>query len=69
MLVAKYEWFNWEMRAVEGSQRNQRREAPGTILGADAARPWLEDESRSKMVRRVLSLLLAGIAIWLFVTT
>lgn len=35
----------------------------------DAARPWLEDESRSKMVRRVLSLLLAGIAIWLFVTT
>ncbi len=42
----------------------------GTIvLLADAARPWLEDERRSTMVRRVLSLLLVGIALWLFVTT
>ena len=42
----------------------------GTIvLLADAARPWLEDERRSMIVRRVLSLLLVGIAIWLLATT
>lgn len=42
----------------------------GTIvLLADAARPWLEDECRSIIVRRVLSLLLVGIALWLLVTT
>lgn len=42
----------------------------GTIvLLADAARPWLESERRSTIVRRTLSLLLAGIAIWLLVTT
>lgn len=42
----------------------------GTIvLLADAARPWLEDERRSAIVRRVLSLLLVGIALWLLVTT
>ena len=41
-----------------------------TIVGlADAARPWLEDERRSQIMRRALSLVLAGIAIWLFVTT
>ena len=41
-----------------------------TIVGlADAARPWLENERRSQIMRRALSLLLAGIAIWLFVTT
>lgn len=39
------------------------------VVLADAARPWLEDERRSQIVRRVLSLLLAGIAVWLFVTT
>ena len=39
------------------------------VVLADAARPLLEDERRSKIVRRVLSLLLAGIALWLFVTT
>ena len=42
----------------------------GTIvLLGDAARPLLGDESRSKIVRRVLSLLLAGIAVWLFFET
>jgi threonine/homoserine/homoserine lactone efflux protein len=42
----------------------------GTIvLLADAARPWLEDERRSTLVRRVLSLLLLVIAIWLLLTT
>ncbi len=42
----------------------------GTIvLLADAARPWLEDERRSTLARRVLSLLLVVIAIWLLVTT
>ena len=39
------------------------------VLLADAARPWLEDERRSKIVRRSLSLLLVGIAVWLFATT
>ena len=39
------------------------------VLLADAARPWLQDESRSTVTRRVLSVLLAGIAIWLFVAT
>ena len=42
----------------------------GTIvLLADAARPWLEDERRSTFVRRALSLLLVGIAIWLLFAT
>lgn len=42
----------------------------GTIvLLADAARPWLEDERRSMLVRRALSLLLVVIAIWLLLTT
>ncbi len=39
------------------------------VLLADAARPWLEDERRSTLVRRALSLLLVLIAIWLLVTT
>lgn len=39
------------------------------VLLADAARPWLEDERRSMLVRRVLSLLLAGIALWLLAAT
>lgn len=42
----------------------------GTIvLLADGARPWLEDERRSTIARRVLSLLLVAIAVWLFATT
>lgn len=42
----------------------------GTIvLLADTAKPWLEDEQRIMIVRRVLSLLLVGIAIWLLATT
>ena len=42
----------------------------GTIvLLADAARPWLEDERRSALVRRSLSLLLASIAVWLLLST
>lgn len=39
------------------------------VLLADAARPWLENEQRSTIARRVLSLLLVAIAIWLLVTT
>lgn len=39
------------------------------VLLADAARPWLEDQRRSTTVRRALSLLLVGIALWLFFTT
>jgi threonine/homoserine/homoserine lactone efflux protein len=39
------------------------------VLLAGAARPWLEDERRSTIVRRVLALLLVAIAIWLLVTT
>lgn len=42
----------------------------GTIvLLADSARPWLEDRRRNTILRRVLSLLLVGIAIWLFAIT
>jgi threonine/homoserine/homoserine lactone efflux protein len=42
----------------------------GTIvLLADAARPWLEEEGRSTIVRRTLSLLLVVIATWLLFTT
>jgi threonine/homoserine/homoserine lactone efflux protein len=42
----------------------------GTIvLLADTARPWLEDKRRNTILRRVLSLLLVGIAIWLFAIT
>ena len=42
----------------------------GTIvLLADAARPWLEDEQRITLVRRILSVLLACIAVWLLATT
>jgi len=39
------------------------------VLLAHAARPWLEDERRSTIVRRILALLLVGIAVWLLVTT
>ena len=39
-----------------------------TLL-AHAARPWLEDQRRSTSVRRALSLLLVGVALWLFFTT
>lgn len=39
------------------------------VLLADAARPWLEDGRRHMVVRRVLSLLLVGIALWLLATT
>ena len=39
------------------------------VLLANVARPWLEDERRSTVVRRALSLLLVGIAVWPFVTT
>ena len=39
------------------------------VLLGDAARPWLEDEPRSTLIRRMLSLLLVGIAIWLFAAT
>jgi threonine/homoserine/homoserine lactone efflux protein len=39
------------------------------VLLADAARPWLEDERRSTIVRRILALLLVGIAVWLLLTT
>jgi threonine/homoserine/homoserine lactone efflux protein len=39
------------------------------VLLADAARPSLENEQRSTLVRRILSLLLVGIAVWLFAVT
>lgn len=39
------------------------------VLLADAARPWLEDERRSTLVRRSLSLVLAAIAAWLLLST
>lgn len=39
------------------------------VLLADAARPWLEDEARSTLVRRVLSALLFVIACWLLFAT
>lgn len=41
----------------------------GIVLLAGAARPWLEDERRSTLVRRVLALVLAGIALWLLAAT
>ena len=39
------------------------------VMLADAARSRLEDQRRSAIVRRLLSLLLVAIAIWLFATT
>lgn len=39
------------------------------VLLADAARPWLEDGRCNAIVRRTLSVMLVGIAIWLFVAT
>lgn len=39
------------------------------VLIAGAARLWLENEQRRTLVRRALSLLLVGIAVWLLVAT
>lgn len=39
------------------------------VMLAGTARSWLEDQRRSAIVRRLLSLLLVAIAIWLFATT
>lgn len=39
------------------------------VLLADAARPWLEEPHRNTIMRRALSLLLAGVALWLVFTT
>lgn len=39
------------------------------VLLADTARGWLTDERRSSGVRRAMAVLLAAIALWLFVTT
>jgi len=39
------------------------------VMLAGAVRSWLEDQRRSAIVRRLLSLLLVAIAIWLFTTT
>lgn len=36
---------------------------------AGFAQPWLDNESRKKIVKRVLSVVLAGIAIWLLVAS
>ncbi|MBX9933770.1 MAG: LysE family translocator [Methylobacterium sp.] len=36
----------------------------GIVVLAGAARPFLEDPSRSRVLRRTLSLVLAGIAVW-----
>jgi threonine/homoserine/homoserine lactone efflux protein len=39
------------------------------VLVSDAARPWLEDAQYSAIVRRVLSGMLAAIAVWLLIIT
>jgi threonine/homoserine/homoserine lactone efflux protein len=39
------------------------------VMGANIIRPLLEDQRRSRIVRRALSLLLALVAVWLFVST
>lgn len=39
------------------------------VLLAAGARPWLEDEARTRITRRVLALLLAAIAVWLLIST
>jgi threonine/homoserine/homoserine lactone efflux protein len=39
------------------------------VLLADTARPWLENQERSVIIRRVFSLLLVGIAIWVLFAT
>jgi len=39
------------------------------VLLADTARPWLEDQERSVIIRRVFSLLLVAIAIWVLFAT
>jgi threonine/homoserine/homoserine lactone efflux protein len=39
------------------------------VLASDAARPWLEDARYSSIIRRVLSAMLAAIAIWLLLST
>jgi threonine/homoserine/homoserine lactone efflux protein len=41
----------------------------GIVLLADKARPWLENRERSVIIRRIFSLLLAAIAIWLLFAT
>ena len=41
----------------------------GIVVIANAARPWLENERRRRITRRVLSLSLAAIAVWLFFST
>jgi len=41
-----------------------------SIVGlADAARPFLEDKRRHRFIKRALSLLLAGVALWLLIST
>jgi hypothetical protein len=39
------------------------------VLLADTARPWLEDQERSVIIRRIFALLLVVIAIWLLFAT
>jgi threonine/homoserine/homoserine lactone efflux protein len=39
------------------------------VMVSDAARPWLEDARYSLIVRRVLSAMLAVIAVWLLIKT
>jgi len=39
------------------------------VLLADTARPWLANQERSVIIRRVFSLLLVGIAIWVLFAT
>jgi threonine/homoserine/homoserine lactone efflux protein len=41
----------------------------GIVALAGAARPWLEDERRSTIIRRTLALVLAAIALWLLAAT
>jgi threonine/homoserine/homoserine lactone efflux protein len=41
----------------------------GIVLLADAAEPWLNHPERSRVLRRVLSAILFGIALWLLYAT
>jgi len=39
------------------------------VLLGDAARPWLDNPRRSSIIRRLFSILLVVIAVWLFLST
>jgi threonine/homoserine/homoserine lactone efflux protein len=41
----------------------------GVVTIAGSARSWLEHENRAKLARRLLSVMLAAIAVWLLIAT